>query len=419
MELLVALIAELLIAALLPVIAILGSVLAAAIELILVVILGLRGKRPRQKDDMPRPARVTPRQRRGLRMVLLAPVVLILGGLVVANQFFFAPTVRWAADFAASRAGYLVEIGTVAGNLWTGELELERLLISGQTDDLAATSVSARLVDIDLAVTSLLSRTVRLDRLTVDDLDVVVRKQASAPSDDRNPQKTIRSFAVEALAVTDAEMVVENFEGQRHILRITKAQAAPLRSRSAAFDLLFRSNLDATVGGTDLTVKTSVIDGDGRRTEWEIDALDLRSLAAFTDAAPVRWLDGGTVSARMQDEWRRDDLTIDSAWQINLRNAVVAVPDGAGMTETILVRALAKVAEAKRGDIDLSFRLMLDEDGFRDNASDDLSAWWAAMVKGIARAIAERENADAAETEDRLQGFTQGVRNLLGLERQQ
>ena len=95
------------------------------------------------------------------------------------------------------------------------------------------------------------------------------------------------------------------------------------------------------------------------------------------------------------------------------------MPRGAGIEEMLLAGAFAKVVEAQGGDADFAFQLRLDEEGFADSASGDLSAYWRAMVQGVARYVAAREDVDADEAETRIDDITNNVRRLLGVKREE
>ncbi len=421
MELLFGLIAQLLVVALAPLLALVAPIFAA-ISAGFVALLSLifgsffstwRVARTRVPADIRR------RRRRTWSYVLLTPVVVVGAALFVANQFFFAPTLRWAVDLAASRTDYTVELGAVEGDLWSGQLLLGDLRVSGRTADGTIADVTVGQLEADLAVLSLLTSTVRLDRMVVTNADVLVQRALAARgrADATQKERGGRRFVVEMLNVTNAVMVVEQPDGGRHALEIETAMVEPLRSNWAPFDLLFRSNLKASFDGADLRVMTEKIDGDGRRTEWALEKMELTTLGAFTNAAPIRWFDDGTISALMQDEWRRDDITLDTGWQIALRDAEIDPSRVGGLTEALFATTLADVLDTNRGDVDLAIRLVLDENGFRDTASGDLTAWWNALIKGIALVLASGEPVTADQAEGRLRGFTDGVRNILGIER--
>ncbi len=420
MELLVGLIAQLLFVAMALFLAILAAFFGAIFEAVLTLIGTLFGGAVMARRSGQAPAPVRQKRRPFWRYVLLVPLVVVLAGLFVLNQFYFGPTVRWAVDRVANVTGYTIALGTVEGDLWSGQLTLGDLHLVGQTANGTAADVTVGRLEADLAVLSLLTPNVRLDRLLAADVDVAVQRVASPPSSADAPRKDHggRRFTVELLDVTNAVMQVEQPDGATHALEIETARVAPLRSNWAPFDLLFRSNLEASFDGADLRVSTVKIAGDGRRTELALDRMDLTTLSAFTDAAPIRWFADGTISARMQDEWRRDDIAIDTGWEIQLRDAEIGLGNVRGVGEAVLARALAEVVDARDGDVELAFRLQLDEDGFRDSASGDLTAWWDAMINGVAQAVAAMEpTAEADETEGRLRGFTQGVRDVLKIER--
>lgn len=429
MELLVGLIAELLLVAMAPIVAICAAVAGAVVEFIaglLGITIAVRKEKAQSPPSaekappQPKPVHIPWRGWRILRYVSLGVVLTIVSGGYLLNRYYFEPTVRWIANAAASRAGYVIELDVVEGDLLQGLLEIDGLRLVGQSVDGQDVSASVGQIEIDVAVLSLLTFNVRLDRLVVADVDVMVQRVASddALAESAPKEHGGRRFTVELLDVTNAVMVVEQPDGARHELEIETAQVAPLRSNWAPFDLLFRSNLEASFDGADLRVQTEVIAGDGRRTEWALDRMEITTLSAFTDAAPIRWFADGTISAQMQDEWRRDDISIDTGWEIRLRDAEVGMGNVRGVGEAVLARALAEVVEAQRGDAEFAFRLQLDEDGFRDSASGDLTAWWNAMIRGLAQAVAAIEPTGTAdEAEGRLRGFTQGVRDVLGIER--
>lgn len=426
MELLIGLIAELLLIALAPLGAVIAGLFGALAELVSATFAALIGgaaaaQSTSPKRSAPKADQTKPKRRRIWRYVVLAPLALAAISIVIINQFFFSPALRWGVDLAASRAGYSVEIDTVDGSIWSGTLILTGLTIVGRGTDGTETAVTAGLIDVDLAVLSLLTSTARIDRLAASDVEVSVKKASSTDDDavqnDSEKGRGGRRFEVEVLSVDNATMHIEHPTHGKHKMRIETAQVAPLRSRLAAFDLLFRSNLEGSINRAGLLVSTVPVPGRGRRTEWALEEIKLETLAAFTDAAPIRWFDGGRISASMQDVWRRDDITMDTNWNISLDNASVRVPEGAGLSEAVIVRALDEVVTSRRGDVELVFRLTLDKDGFRDSASGDLSAWWAAMVKGIAQAVATVEPVTPDEAEGRLNGMTRGMRDFLGIKR--
>ncbi len=115
--------------------------------------------------------------------------------------------------------------------------------------------------------------------------------------------------------------------------------------------------MTAQVAGQDLIVPIRQITEQGRETFWSFEDVEAEQIKLLVPKAPLTWLNGGTVSVRVDDKWSLSDDWIDMDWSIRFDQVRIVVPEGAGTTEKLLGGALAKAVRAKAGTADFRYRL--------------------------------------------------------------
>ena len=223
-----------------------------------------------------------------------------------------------------------------------------------------------------------------------------------------------RAFVAEAIRVEDVDLEVTPREGEPYGFAITKAEVAPFRSRSALFDLLFRSNMRAEVAGQRLAVETREITEFGRETLWHFNEIEAEKLRLLVPKAPLTWLRGGTVDARVDDRWSLSDDWIEMDWRLTFRDVAVEVPPDAGLREKTLAAGFGKIVAAKRGNADFHYRLRLDQQQIAVARGGDLSGFWD-IVAGqlIGGAETDESKAVAEEADSKVKGALDRMKGLL------
>jgi hypothetical protein len=401
---LVIVIAELLLAFLAPAFAVLGAFLAALAELVTGLVALARRGRTVPRATPPRPPRRWPR-----RLLHGAAALGALAGVAVltVNLFFLDPALRWTLARVEARTGYAVDYATARGNLFTGRLAMTGARVTREAGPGIGMDVAAERVAIDVALPSLLIGTATLENLDLAGLTGRIAKPqrpGTATCETEAPRPR-RDFVVERARIERIDLEVAGGGERPHRVEIATASAEPFRSRTALFDLLFRSNLDARINGIPLLVETAVISDRGRQTRWAFEEVPVATLADLTDRAPVSWLSGGTVTATVEDRWDLTETDIDMDWRIAVDGVAAASPDSAGATERLLAEAFARALAGTDGKAEFAFTLTLDREGLAAAGSDDLTALWDALRDGMAGAIAASFDAQVGEVREGIDGF--------------
>jgi hypothetical protein len=417
---LVIIIAELLAALLAPLFALVGGLAALLLELLAALVGALLSGRRRRREaaaPVPAPVLVTWRIPRVWLHVATGLCALLLAGVFVVNTLFLAPSLRWMLARVEERTGYAVAFETAKGNLFSGRLALSGVSVSRPPGRGLALDVAAETVAFDVRMISLLGSEVALESLELAGvtgrLEPPSRSDgAAAPGAAPRPR---RAFAVARAALADIDVEVAGPGRPPLQLEISKATAEPFRSRSALFDLFFRSTLDARLDGTPLRVETAVISEKGRRTLWAFEEVPVATLASLTARAPISWLSGGAVSANVTDEWdlANAERRIDMDWRLVFDGVEAAPPAGAGAAETLLARGLGAALARTGGSADYAFTLSLDRERLEAAGSDDLGALWEALRDGVAAVLAERTGETARGAAGRVEAARERFLNLL------
>ena len=77
--------------------------------------------------------------------------------------------------------------------------------------------------------------------------------------------------------------------------------------------------------------------------------------------APLTWLEGGRVTAKVEDRWSLSDDEIDMDWLFELDGISVKAPEGAGGAERLLAGGLAKAGGGPRGRCEFRVSAGIDE----------------------------------------------------------
>jgi hypothetical protein len=398
---LVIIVAELLALLLAPVFAALAGFLAAILELLAALIGALFGGgssgRRRQSGK--------PRSWRWLHgLAAVAGVALV--AVAVVNFLFFDPALRWALGQVEARTSFAVRFDTASGNVFTGRLQLTGARVTREAGPGIGMDVAAERVAIDVALPSLLIGTATLEDLDLAGLTgrIATPQRPDTATYETEAPRPRRDFVVERAQIERVDLEVAGSGARPHRVEIATASAEPFRSRTALFDLLFRSNLDARINAIPLLVETEVISDRGRQTRWAFEEVPVATLADLTDRAPVSWLSGGTVTAIVADRWDLTETDIDMDWRIAVDGVAASSPEGAGATERLLAEAFARALARTDGEAEFAFTLSLDREGLAAAGSDDLTALWDALRDGMARAIAETFDARADEARDGIDG---------------
>ncbi|WP_371227624.1 hypothetical protein [Roseovarius sp. 2305UL8-3] len=394
MEALLLIFGEILFACLAPVLGLAGAALAGLLELLAAFFTILFGgsfgarkkRRAPARDGVP----AAPRKPLIPRKVLhwTAGGLAGLGVLaVLGSVLFFQPILNYAMASAAAKAGMEVQFESASGMLLTGQVTLNDVHVI--RDDPEGLDLDIRVAraqaDVDLW-TLLGSEPV----ITLAVVEGVTGYVSPPPVDKDKPKKKRRAFRADLVQAAGVDLEIRPKDSAPYDLVIASAELAPFRSRSALFDLLFRANMAAQIAGQDLIVETREITELGRETFWSFEDVEAEQIKLLVPKAPLTWLNGGTVSVRVDDKWSLSDDWIDMDWNIRFDQVQIAVPQEAGTTEKLLANTLAKAVRAQGGTADFRYMLSLDPEEVRALRSGDLAYFWDVVLSGAMTSVKER-----------------------------
>ncbi|MDQ2090688.1 hypothetical protein [Marimonas arenosa] len=422
MEALLILFAPLLEILMVPVVAVAGAVFSFVGE-VLIALFGLlfellgrkRRKKLRSADEAgagPAPARkpLIPR-----KLVHWSAGIVFAIGLagIAASYLFFDPILRWGLNRAEAKSGVEITYERSAGNLLTGELALDGIRMRRQAGAGLEFDVTAERVALDVVLTSLLAEP-RIEQAEVVGVrGFVTPPERNGKTPDKRRSKR-RAFIADAIRVEDVALEVRPRGTATYPFVVTRAEVVPFRSETALFDLLFRSNMQAQVAGQSLSVETRAITDYGRETFWRFEAVEADKLKLLVPRAPLTWLNGGTVSARVDDRWSLEEDWIEMDWRLAFEGLEVTAPAGAGLRETALAKGFGKIVAAKGGDAEFHYRLNLDQKQIAVARSGDLSGFWDIVADQlIGRATTDEAKDAAGQSDGKVKGALERMKGLL------
>ena len=315
MEALILIIGELVFAILAPFVTLVVDVFAAIIGFLLSLFSSGAGN----KTAKPRRGQ-TNRAARGVAVALGCVAAVIFAALWIVNSFYFDSTVRYVFDAAEKRTGVVTACDAIDGSLFAGRIELTDCSLQRSSHPNTTFELAVDRVALDLRMSSLLG-TAHIDSAAVDGLSGWIRggpRQASTGEESQS-EKPRRAFEIGELSIarTNIDLAGVNRDGMPFELdiEIEHLSSAPLRSRLAFFDILFRSNAAGSIAGAPFSISMSEIE-DGRQTAWRASNVPVASFGALAGGS-LAWFRDGTVDIAIDDRWQRgDSLDIDLDWRL-------------------------------------------------------------------------------------------------------
>jgi hypothetical protein len=354
---------------------------------------------------------------RPMTAVAFVGLVLTVSGLILVNTLFFEPTIRQVVGFVAKRTGTELEFKTVSGNLFTGRFAFENVSARRVSDSKASFDLKVASLSGEIDLRTLLLGPISFERLSVDTVSGTFRAQEKRGSGDNalddGRERTKRRFRIEDLTLRDVNVALSKGDGAPVALSLKSVTSTPLRSNFAVFDLLFRSNVAGQIDGHDLVISVRNTDG-GRITQWRMPDLPIASVSRFVTKPPIGWLHEGTLNISVDDRWvLARQAEIDMDWEIRMRGARAEPRKGASMLERTFALPIIAYINSKDGNIDLRFKLVMNESQFEDVLSPDAGILWNTLVRSMSKAITTGTGTKAEDVERDVDAGLKGFRGFL------
>ena len=406
MEALILIFGEMIFALLAPLVAVvvdlIGAILAALLSF---------AKFPRRER------RVGSGAAKKVLIVLSAIAVLILSALFVINKFYFVDSVRAVFSVLEQRSGIRTSCAEIDGDVFSGRIALGNCTIVRRGHAISELDLELDSVEFDLQLSSLFG-TAEVQTAHIRGLRGSVSRRQNPTDSDGNgtAEKPRRSFEIQDLRIEDVEIDLSgvNKDGGRFELpvEVLSATSAPLRSRLALFDILFRSNATGEIAGAEFEIKTGG-DSSGRQTTWRASAVPVASFGSVAGGV-LSWFHDGVVDVYVVDKWRRDgQLEIDMDWTLGFRNIEVRAPDTAGVVTRLATGPIVDYVNSHDGAFPFEFQMVINENQFEYKSSLAAAGLWTAVGESVNNLLAGFgfDVADsAAETGDKLK---EGAKSVL------
>ena len=418
-EALILIFGELIFAILAPLIAAIVDLIAAVVTFFVSLIWAGRGERQerqeQQEQQEPRKRRASSFAANKVLGVLLVIAVVIVGALFVVNKFYFADSVRMVFGVLERRSGIETACENVDGNLFSGRIALSHCTITRGGHATTDFDLQLDNVEFDLQITSLFG-TAEVQTAHVAGLRGSVTRGQASPEDDESVEKPRRSFVIQDLRIENVELSLAgvNKDGGSFELpvRVVSATSAPLRSRLALFDILFRANAAGEIAGAEFEIRTGG-DPSGRQTVWRAADVPVASFGAVAGGV-LSWFQQGSVDVYVVDTWRRDgQLEIDMDWKLDFRDIEVGAPDTAGVMARLATGPIVDYVNSFGGSFPFEFQLVINESQFEYKSSLAAAGLWTAVGEAVNKVLAGFGidlGETATETGDKLK---EGAKSVL------
>jgi len=367
--------------------ALLAPLVAVVVDLIGVILASIFSFLPSRRRE-PRPSSGTARK---ILIVFLAIAAVILVALFVVNKLYFAESVRMVFGALERRADIETECSGINGSVFSGRIALRKCTIDRTDHPGSDFQLKLDSVDFDVQLTSLFG-TAEVQTAHISGLrGSVTRHQTRENVDDDTIEKPRRAFVIQDLKIEDVAVSLSgvNKDGGKFELpvHLSSATSAPLRSRLALFDVLFRSNAAGEIAGAEFEIETGG-DSEGRQTIWRASDVPIANFGAMVGGA-LSWFHDGVVDVYVEDNWRRDgQLEIDMDWNLRFRNVEVRAPNSSGVVARLATGPIVDYVNSHDGEFPFEFQMVINERQFEYKSSLAAAGLWTAVGESINNVLA-------------------------------
>ena len=395
--------------------ALLAPLIAVVVDLIGAILASIFSFFPSRRRE----PRLSSGAARKILIVLLTIAAVIFCALFVLNRFYFAESVRMVFGALERRAGIETECSEISGSVFSGQITLGRCTVDRTDHPSSDFQLELDNVDFDLQLSSLFG-TAEVETAHISGLrGSVTRHQTQADVGNDTVDKPRRAFEIRDLQIEDVAINLSGFnkDGGQFELPVTviSAASAPLRSRLALFDILFRSNATGRIAGAEFQIETGG-DSEGRETIWRASGVPVANFGAMAGGI-LSWFHDGVVDVYVEDRWRRDgQLEIDMDWNLRFRNVEVQAPASAGVVARLATDPIVDYVNSHSGEFPFEFQMVINERQFEYKSSLAAAGLWTAVGKSVNNLLAGfgiEVGGSASETGEKLKEEAKSVLDRL------
>lgn len=307
----------------------------------------------------------------GLAAVTGAIIGFVLLAVVVANFFFFSSTLRLVLGYVRHQTGIAVDFDRASGNLFTGRVRLDGATVRRTVHPTCRFDLTAERIEFDLSLWDLVMPTGLFKPTVFESLEISqLHGKWEQFGETKTPgivedietkkekgRKKRRRFRVDRFVMDDVRLdyidhARPDAEPLHVELVIERLESKPLRSYTALFDVLFRSNLHGTVNGVAYRFVR-----EEKATRWICNDLPIAILASYF-GRPFDWFERGTADILIENTWG-GGLTMN--WSLVFRDFHVKAPEGTSLKARSTMLPLVAYLNRHGERLPLEFDLKLDD----------------------------------------------------------
>jgi hypothetical protein len=403
MELLAILLGEFLLAPLVTAFTIVVNGAISAFSLLLEMIFGLSIASVKNKTPETKPKKIagnsnSPAYQKNIFTIArwsarISGIICLLVLLIVtlANILFFNSTVKFAAKQVSKKTGATFDFDSADGNIFTGKIHFKNIRAEKIDSEKSDFRLSAKEALLDIEIFSLLSKPIVVEKLLIDGVKGEIIKKPSHEVDSKSGKqiskdkklRTRTNYEVKALQLTNIDLTLKKTDKPELKLLLSKIGSKPFRSQYAVFDTFFRSNIQGSLNGHNINISTEETPG-GRKSKWRLNDFPVEVLNHYIEKAPFSWFKTGTIDIHVDDEWKNSDhAEIEMDWNLHLKGVFVEPPQNASALSRYLGSNIVKYINAKGGDVDFKFAMVMNENQFETSSSLDAAGMWDTLLTSM------------------------------------
>ena len=412
MEALIILLGEFLLVPVFAGLSALATFVSSLVGLIAELLLGR--KRSPKTEQSNNPAVFHPRVIKWFCRITLGILSLFLVALLLINFAFLDSVLRFVADKVEEKSDIRIDYTLSEGNLFTGRFSFSDLKLQRSNAENAFTA-EAKTIEADLPITRLIFGSREIDSLRIADAHIEYPLPARAKE-----EHTERSSGIEiSIGIGDKQVKEFNIttrpklldtphykisdlqlerisvkvidqsatEPATYDLEIKDMHTAPLRSHYVIFDALFRTNLNATLNGSELTIVNTEQNAK-RYTQWATSNVPAEALASLV-GGPFSLFESGSIDVEVHEEWEVEQINnLSTEWVLRVRDAKAALPSSTPTALKPLARVFVNNINANPQEWEFGFELELSEGQFHGASSLNALQIWESSIPVILKQIA-------------------------------
>lgn len=341
--------------------------------------------------------------------------IALIGALLIVEQFATDPLGRWVLNRLESQSDVRLTYGKVTGGLLSGGVTLHQVHAIQENHPAANFNLRAESVTVQLTAWKLLGPTLDIDQLWIAGVKgTYERLRKPQKGDPQEPGRSGDGISNAGLQIGKLVLIDGLIDFTDHAvegdpiqcqLAIETLECPRVRSSSAAYDLLFRSEVVGTINAHPFLIRTTSTDQEVI-TEWRADQLPIQFARAYLEG-PFRWLRTGELDVHVeQHRPSHPKLPVTLESRLALRNIQPGVPADTKPAVAIASQLLISQLKEFPKERDLGFTLKLDPDKFDLTRIEDRDELWnqykAAAVAALLQTAAVSPDGVPDATQEQL-----------------